>query len=45
MAIQIAEMGNLYNFYIFIFSCDADCSEELGYDCTGGSVSTADTCS
>lgn len=43
MVIHRAEMGNIITI-IFIFSCDSSCSEELGYDCTGGSSSQADTC-
>jgi hypothetical protein len=44
MVIILTEMGNLIYIFNTFNSCDSDCMEETGYDCSGGTTSTPDTC-
>jgi hypothetical protein len=44
MEITMTEMGNFNYIFNTINSCDAECMVETGYDCTGGTTSSPDTC-
>jgi cysteine-rich repeat protein len=45
MATKLMAMGKLYFHKIIEFRCSSTCSVEPGYNCTGGSSTSQDTCS